>query len=203
MNLQDIENSPHTNIMNREDYFDLCRDLTNQHNGSFATYHRGLFDYTKPWSDDDLGPILNRKFFTNRDGVNEYTEAQLAVPGVLESTFLSNGNMMAYLKELLGLRILVAARNYQEPGQVVGTHSDHFRALVRAKTENNEILYSRDIRRFAVFLDDQEIGHSFMVGLESLSWYAGDVVEFPWYALHATANAGLSTKRLIFVAGVY
>jgi hypothetical protein len=42
-----------------------------------------------------------------------------------------------------------------------------------------------------------------MVGLESLSWHAGDVVEFPWYALHATANAGLSTKRLIFVAGVY
>jgi hypothetical protein len=111
--------------------------------------------------------------------------------------------MVAYLKKLLGLRILFATRNYQEPGQVVGTHCDHFRSLVRAKAEYNETLYPKEIHRFAVFLENQEIGHSFMVGLESLSWHAGDVVEFPWYALHATANAGLSTKRLIFVAGVY
>lgn len=204
MNLAQIKNIPHRDLMNREDYFDICCNLTKQKQTNFATYHRKLFDCSRQWDSQDFGRSINQNFFTNRDGVNEYTKEQLAVPGILSCTYLNaNGTMLAYLRELLGLRLLFATLNLQEPGQVVGTHSDHFRSLIRIVDEHNETLYPNDIHRFAVFLDDQEIGHSFMVGLESLNWQAGDVVEFPWYALHATANAGLTTKRLIVVAGIY
>jgi hypothetical protein len=204
IDLQDIERVAHADIMDREDYFDICKSLTEQHVGSFALYRRGLFNYNAEWTDADFGFNYKRKFFTNRDGVNEYTEEQRAVPGVLECTYLSeDGALMTYLKEILGFRHLFATLNHQEPGHVVGVHSDHFRTLVRVKAEAGKVLTPGEIHRFVVMLDDQQIGHSFMVGLESLTWRAGDVIEFPWYALHATANAGLTTKRLISVAGVY
>lgn len=204
IDLQDIERGSHASIMDREDYFDICQSLTDQHRGSFALYQRGLFDYKAEWTDADFGLNYKRKFFTNRDGVNEYTEEQRAVPGVLECTYLADdGALMTYLKEKLGFKHLFATLNHQEPGHVVGVHADHFRTLVRVKAEAGKTLTPGEIHRFVVFLDDQQIGHSFMVGLESLNWRAGDVVEFPWYALHATANAGLTTKRLISVAGVY
>lgn len=192
----------HRDIMDLPDYFDICQELTSEYQKtgqSFCQYSRGNITGDVCWDDSAFASINKAPFFVNRDGVNEYLPEQLAMTGELECCrFKTDSRPYQYLQRTLGLRYMVADVNVQQPGHVVGVHADHFRSL--SKLVDN--MRSEDIRRYVIFLEDQQIGQSFMVGLESMSWHANDIVEFPWYALHATANASLVPKRLITVSGV-
>ena len=60
----------------------------------------------------------------------------------------------------------------------------------------------RQIKRFQIFLYDQEVGHFMSVGNTPLVWKKGDVVQFDHRIPHATANSGFTPKALAVLEGV-
>lgn len=208
MNIHQANQTLYSEIVDREDHFHLCAELTKEHTLSREPEYwklPGLFPTEVVYDPElDVARHFDQKFFINRaDGVEEYTLAQRQIEGNLECVYFApQSAMFQRIKNWLGLREMFTCLNIQQPGNVVGVHADHFRTLTRILDSKGESITPAAIHRYAIFLEDQEIGHSFMIGHSHVTWSAGEVVEFPWYTLHATANASVVPKRLIFVAGV-
>jgi hypothetical protein len=90
----------------------------------------------------------------------------------------------------------------QPPNRVVNNHVDMIRGLFRDYPRDHDMILAQHIRRRIVFLTDWQPGQVFCFGNEALvDWRLGDVIEFPWFMPHSTANGSDHTRCIITVTG--
>jgi len=90
----------------------------------------------------------------------------------------------------------------QQPGQVFPAHVDSLRSWAIEFEQAAKTHTHRQVKRFQIFLYDQEVGHFMSVGNTPLTWRKGDVVQFDHRIPHATANSGFTPKALAVLEGV-
>lgn len=109
------------------------------------------------------------------------------------------------LKQDLCLDELYCLQQTQMPGAVVGQHTDLNRGLSNILVNKgiDHKVKLKNIRKYIVYLDDWAHGQVFMSGRHAFTnWHKGDVMSFPWYMPHSTANAGFKPRPILFIAGV-
>lgn len=169
----------------------------------------GLDDYTfvknQPFCDftvnenalelDRLKPV--------RDGI-----ARPIPPGA-ENTELEihkfgpTGPVTDFVKHTLELQFCLPVYNLQRPGKIYSVHYDYNRILTKTvDAELSKTLKAKDFKKFIWFLEDQLLGHFFGVGNQCLSWNAGDIMCWPWYMPHGTANASLQNRPIIMISAI-
>ena len=62
-------------------------------------------------------------------------------------------------------------------------------------------LLIKNMRRYVWFLQDWQCGWMFNVGRQFITWKKGDLVQWPWYMPHATANASEDDRHLLTLIG--
>ena len=108
------------------------------------------------------------------------------------------------VKDLLGLDYCDVTLNVQAPGNQVGVHVDLNRNLfLNFFPEETKDATVSQLRKYIVFLQPWNIGQVFCLGASAITqWAQGDVVEFPWYMPHYTANCSKADRSILFIAGV-
>jgi len=107
--------------------------------------------------------------------------------------------------EILGL--LPPARisiNIQEPGGIIPPHYDTNKSTLKIPSiaeKFNELEWT-DHKRYLYFWQDQEIGQFFQIGNTQIKWKAGDLIEFPFFARHTTANSSYSPRKITAITGI-
>jgi len=90
-------------------------------------------------------------------------------------------------------------------GDVTTVHFDVNRSTLMEYTpeSKHKRFTPEDKHRYIVFLEDQELGQVFQVGEEFVTWKAGDIIGFPWYMPHCTANcSGKPDRYLLSITGL-
>lgn len=112
---------------------------------------------------------------------------------------------IAKLKQDLNLDELYCLQQTQLPGTLVGQHTDLNRGLSNILVNKgiDTQVKLKHIRKYIVYLDDWAHGQVFMSGRHAFTdWKKGDVMSFPWFMPHSTANAGFKPRPILFIAGV-
>lgn len=117
--------------------------------------------------------------------------------------FGTEGQVVEFVKQSLNLKLCLPIHNLQVPGKIYSVHIDYNRVLFRlfAKEQTQDIV-AKGIKKFIWFLEDQCTGQFFGVGRECLTWKAGDIVSWPWYMPHGTANASSQDRPIIMICGI-
>ena len=71
--------------------------------------------------------------------------------------------------------------------------------------QDKEFVYftTSDLKKYIIFLKDWVLGQIFMFPKSNITkWKKFDVISFPWYMYHATANTSHQNKELLLVTGV-
>ena len=92
--------------------------------------------------------------------------------------------------------------NIQPPGSVVPAHEDTWYKWCDKYPEEMENYTFEDTMFLIVFLTEQETGHFFQMGNQSVHWKPGDIFSMPYYTNHATGNAGFNNKILVQCLGI-
>ena len=91
-------------------------------------------------------------------------------------------------------------RNIQQPGQVVGPHSDLNGDFCKAYKKDFD---PDQLCKAMIFLDDWQLGQVITFGVSALiDWRKNDCVTFPWYMPHATANASTFHRPVLAYIGI-
>lgn len=109
------------------------------------------------------------------------------------------------LKNYLKLDIIYCRKLIQSPGKMHPQHTDLNRELscIIAANDLNDKVKVKNIRKYIVYLEDWAHGQVFMLGRQACTnWQKGDIISFPWFMPHSTANAGLVDRPLMFISGV-
>ena len=117
--------------------------------------------------------------------------------------FGPTGPISEFVKDNLELHFCLPVYNLQRPGKIYSVHYDYNRILT--KTVNKELsstIKAKDFKKFIWFLENQQLGQFFGVGKHCLSWNAGDIVCWPWYMPHGTANASSQDRPLLMICGI-
>ena len=118
-------------------------------------------------------------------------------------TFGPIGPVAEFVKKSLNLQFCLPVYNLQRPGKIFSVHRDYNRSLTRTvDTELSKTLKAKDFKKFIWFLEDQLLGQFFGAGQHCLSWKAGDIVCWPWYMPHGTANASLQDRPIIMISAI-
>ena len=92
------------------------------------------------------------------------------------------------------------ARNTQEPGQMVGPHSDLNSGFTDAYAEEFE---PNRMCKAIVFLDDWSQGQVLTFGTSALvNWKKNDCITFPWFMPHSTSNASRFDRPVLTYIGI-
>ena len=92
--------------------------------------------------------------------------------------------------------------NIQSPGSVVPAHEDTWYKWCDRYPNEMEQHTFYDTKFYIWFLSDRDVGHAFQCGHTDINWKRGDLIEMPFYARHATSNAGYTDKLLIQCLGI-
>lgn len=112
-------------------------------------------------------------------------------------------NNLYKLKEILGFEFATGYVYGQQPNNLVTNHLDMNRSLMLTFPEIADTITEHDIIRRIVFLTDWKFGQVFCFGKQACTdWKAGDVVSFPWYMPHSTANCSEDIRYLATITGV-
>lgn len=122
----------------------------------------------------------------------------MKISKILESTVQFDD-----LKKKLEATELFPLVQWQARGGMVGVHTDgnrDFSTIIKNKNLSDIILV-KHMKKYIVFLDDWDCGQAFLTGRQAITnWKQGDVMSFPWYMRHATCNASLTDRPIIFVS---
>ena len=123
--------------------------------------------------------------------------------GFDQHRFAQDSDFINQVKEYFGLDFIYCAVNNLKPGMLTAVHFDLNRsALLKYTPEQyQKKIKAEDKHRYIVFLEDQKPGQHFEVGNEYVKWKAGDIISFPWYMPHSTANCGEVDRYFLNVAG--
>ena len=125
---------------------------------------------------------------------------------VYKNSYLGRKNIyhdhewMKYLKNKWHFDYAEGIYYKQKPGQMVAPHVDkHTSFTARCPFD----FKSENISRYIVFLSDWHIGQTWMLGKSSLTnWKKFDVIKFPWYMPHATANVSTQDRELLTICAI-
>lgn len=108
------------------------------------------------------------------------------------------------IRKKLGLKYSHIFVNLQNPGTVARVHFDINKGFfINALPDDlANSLTPEKVRKFVWFLEDQQPGQMFMMGNSYLRWKAFDCFEWPWYMLHATANASEVNRTAMIITGI-
>ena len=169
------------------------------------TVHKKLakFDWTYYMS---FNPEQKTFFTKEKKGVvrpdSEQSHVNTNVMG--EHHFRKGERGLEEIKALLGLDYCDVTLNNQASGNQVGVHVDLNRNLfLNFFPEETKDATVSQLRKYIVFLQPWDIGQVFCLGASALTqWAQGDVIEFPWYMPHYTANCSKTNRSILFIAGV-
>jgi hypothetical protein len=102
------------------------------------------------------------------------------------------------LLNLSTLNVDIRMQN-QKPGEMVGLHLDGYKHHVFNLPVEKEYL----VVRYAIFLEDQQLGQTWFINKDFLHWRKGDV--FTWdqsTVPHGTANIGFHDRPVLVVTGM-
>ena len=121
-----------------------------------------------------------------------------------EHHFRKGDRGLEEVRQLLDLDYCDVTLNMQSPGNQVGVHVDLNRNLfLNFFPEETKESTVSELRKYIVFLQPWNIGQVFCLGASALTqWTQGDVIEFPWYMPHYTANCSKVDRSILFIAGV-
>lgn len=108
------------------------------------------------------------------------------------------------LNEHFGRTFGHTIRNTQEPGQMVGPHSDTNKQFTDAYAD----AYGKDFDphemcKAIVFLDDWSQGQVLTFGTSALvNWKKNDCITFPWFMPHSTSNASGFDRPVLTYVGI-
>jgi len=169
------------------------------------TLHKKLakFDWTYYMS---FNPEQKTFFTKEKKGVvrpdSEQSHVNTNVMG--EHHFRKGERGLEEIRALLGLDYCDVTLNNQASGNQVGVHVDLNRNLfLNFFPEETKDATVSQLRKYIVFLQPWDIGQVFCLGASALTqWAQGDVIEFPWYMPHYTANCSKTNRSILFIAGV-
>jgi len=169
------------------------------------TVHKKLakFDWTYYMS---FNPEQKTFFTKEKKGVvrpdSEQSHVNTNVMG--EHHFRKGERGLEEIRALLGLDYCDVTLNNQASGNQVGVHVDLNRNLfLNFFPEETKDATVSQLRKYIVFLQPWDIGQVFCLGASALTqWAQGDVIEFPWYMPHYTANCSKTNRSILFIAGV-
>jgi len=169
------------------------------------TVHKKLakFDWTYYMS---FKPEQKTFFTKEKKGVvrpdSEQSHVKTNVMG--EHHFRKGERGLEEIRALLGLDYCDVTLNNQASGNQVGVHVDLNRNLfLNFFPEETKDATVSQLRKYIVFLQPWNIGQVFCLGASAITkWSQGDVIEFPWYMPHYTANCSKTDRSILFIAGV-
>lgn len=214
--MESINNLNWADLIRDPDYFQSIADQQYQ---LHVTENENALDYSYVKNISiDVDYYLNLKITGEKKAVNHtvgqfgrvYTQEYVdAFPN--EGTVLSvaepdhSGAQVDELKKHLSLDMIYCLQQTQQPGKMHPLHTDLNRALTNIIADKNlsNKVKVKNIRKYIVYLEDWALGQVFMIGRHACTnWKKGDVISFPWFMPHSTANAGLVARPLIFISGV-
>jgi hypothetical protein len=107
-------------------------------------------------------------------------------------------NIIASVLELESDKIDIRLQ-MQPPGGMLPMHLDSPKYHQWNLPSDKEIF----IEKYAIFLEDQSLGQTWLMNTDYLSWQQGDVVKFEQSTIpHGTANFGYRPRPIITVVGL-
>jgi len=203
-----ISNRKWLDMIKDKDFFLLAQQEYDKHLNDQQddyTLHKKLakFDWTYYMS---FNPEQKTFFTKEKKGVvrpdSEQSHVNTNVMG--EHHFRKGERGLEEIKALLGLDYCDVTLNNQASGNQVGVHVDLNRNLfLNFFPEETKDATVSQLRKYIVFLQPWDIGQVFCLGASALTqWGQGDVIEFPWYMPHYTANCSKTNRSILFIAGV-
>jgi len=203
-----ISNRKWLDMIKDKDFFLLAQQEYDKHLNDQQddyTVHKKLakFDWTYYMS---FNPEQKTFFTKEKKGVvrpdSEQSHVNTNVMG--EHHFRKGERGLEEIKALLGLDYCDVTLNNQASGNQVGVHVDLNRNLfLNFFPEETKDATVSQLRKYIVFLQPWDIGQVFCLGASALTqWAQGDVIEFPWYMPHYTANCSKTNRSILFIAGV-
>lgn len=210
MQASDFDNVPWVELIMREDFQPTAYELYKQHIQTRELDYTYIKNITV-----DVDYFLNlptdtRKLFNpglgrfRREYSKEFMDAYINTT-LEQSDPDYESEPMQQLKQALNLDVIHCIQQTQLPGHMVGEHIDAHRSLARILVDKglDTKVTRKHIRKYIVMLDDWYTGQAFLCGRHAyMNWRKGDVVTFPWYMPHSTANGGFHPRPLLFVTGV-
>ena len=195
-----ISNRKWLDMIKDKDFFLLAQQEYDKHLNDQQddyTLHKKLakFDWTYYMSFD---PEQKTFFTKEKKGVvrpdSEQSHVNTNVMG--EHHFRKGERGLEEIKALLGLDYCDVTLNNQASGNQVGVHVDLNRNLfLNFFPEETKDATVSQLRKYIVFLQPWDIGQVFCLGASALTqWAQGDVIEFPWYMPHYTANYSFHSR---------
>ena len=192
-------------VMKNEELDTVCKDLYEVHKQETDT------DW---WLVDNINPDFPELENFNKEEINHKKEffpaqngeyARKVIPKVNSQMLIKEldrkGELTDKVKKLFKYEELVLNLHIQEPGTMIGYHVDYNRSLFRDYPEKSRTLLIKNMRRYVWFLQDWQCGWMFNVGRQFITWKKGDLVQWPWYMPHATANASEADRHLLTLIG--
>lgn len=203
-----ISNRKWLDMIKDKDFFLLAQQEYDKHLNDQQddyTLHKKLakFDWTYYMS---FNPEQKTFFTKEKKGVvrpdSEQSHVNTNVMG--EHHFRKGERGLEEIRALLGLDYCDVTLNNQASGNQVGVHVDLNRNLfLNFFPEETKDATVSQLRKYIVFLQPWDIGQVFCLGASALTqWAQGDVIEFPWYMPHYTANCSKTNRSILFIAGV-
>ena len=108
------------------------------------------------------------------------------------------------IKNKLNLKSFTLVKNTQLPNEVTSIHIDLSSGFTFDKVDKEFVDFTTsDLKKYIIFLKDWVLGQIFMFPKSNITkWKKFDVISFPWYMYHATANTSHQNKELLLVTGV-
>ena len=195
----------HRNLM---EYYSLVKEKQKAHTGAWG-YHEGKLN---PVANDgkDLN-VQDRTIMRDRDwgSKTEWRDTMMKAGYNKQNTRLGMVEMDKLPKNLLDelsirfkMKLPLFTMNIQPPGSVVPAHEDTWYKWCDKYPDEMENYTFEDTMFLIVFLTEQETGHFFQMGNQSVHWKPGDIFSMPYYTNHATGNAGFNNKILVQCLGI-
>ena len=208
-------------INNKEKYYTMCDQLFSEYQGPDwwvvwqgewplykDNYYENLhFENIEPPKEDrqrQLGSDQRAREVSDKlDQSFLYGENPTPTTSVLDRVVIEKDHplhkQICKDLDLSHARILL---NLQQPGTHVPPHLDRNAAFVNSVLEDRPIHSWYDLKRYIYMWEDQKFGEFFRIGDSYFTWKAGDCIEFPFFMMHATANAGHDARPSLSIVGV-
>jgi len=152
---------------------------------------------------DDL-ELSEQSHYEDRHGTGVLAEQEISpATAVLDRTVIDPAHPAhVQIRQVCGLSEARVAVNLQKPGNFIPAHCDKNRTFVKSIADRSSTLDWSDIQRFFYFFDDQAPGQFVQLGRTQIQWRAGDMIRWPYYLQHATANASYQPRKMLTIIGV-
>ena len=206
-------------LNDRDRYYEMCGRLFQQQQGpdfTFAGNHDWpMYEdhYWKGLRFDNIEPVDQKVKRQDRQGKVKliednndpsflYRDDKTPKDAVLDRVVIDEHHVLHIkIRETLDLSHARVLLNIQQPGKFVPPHLDRNAAFINDVLRDREIDSWHDVKRWIYMWEDQRPGEFFRIGDTDFRWKAGDLIEFPFYQLHGTANAGHVQRPSLSIIG--